>query len=143
MSVVDPFPPIEGAACSTLLVCTRCNWTGSDAERAGPRSGQTLLDLVAAVVAGSARVQAVACLSGGQRACAIGVMAPGKVTYLFGDLPPTSDAAAEIVAFGRQHGCTVDGWVRRVERPPLLREGILERLPPLDWARDGEIGWPL
>jgi hypothetical protein len=62
-----------------------------------------------------------------------------KVTYLFGDLPPTLVAAAEIVAFGRQHAEARDGWVRRAHRPVLLREGILARLPPQEWAADGEI----
>jgi len=127
-------------AASTLLVCTRCNWTGSEAERAGPRGA--LLRLVRAVAGGVASVQAVACLSGCKRACAIGVMAPGKVTYLFGDLPPTPDAAADIAAFALQHAHAVDGWVPRADRPPTLREGILARLPPLAWATDGEIAWP-
>ena len=142
MSFGDHAPPHDRGASSTLLICTRCNWTGSEAERAGPRSGKALLDLVAGLADGGTKVQAVACLSGCKRACAIGVVAPGKVTYLFGDLPPTLVAAAEIVAFGRQHAEARDGWVRRAHRPVLLREGILARLPPQEWAADGEIRWP-
>ena len=142
MSVGDRDPLHEGKAGSTLLICSRCNWTGSEAERAGRRSGKALLDLVTGLADGRTKVQAVACLSGCKRACAIGVVAPGKVTYLFGDLPPTLVAATEIVAFCRQHADARDGWVRRAHRPVLLREGILARLPPQEWAADGEIGWP-
>ena len=131
-----------GVARSTLLICTRCNWTGSEAERAGARSGKALLDLVTDLADAGTNVQGVACVSGCKRACAIGVVAPGKVTYLFGDLPPTSAAAAEIVAFGRQHAASADGWVRRAQRPALLREGILARLPPPQWEADDEIRWP-
>lgn len=128
---------------ATILVCTRCNWTGSDVERAGQRSGATLLDLVQIAAMDTVTVQAVACLSGCRHACAVGMMGPGKVGYLFGDLPPTPEAVAEITAFAALYESWPDGWVRRAERPPLLRESILARLPPLEWARDGEIVWPI
>jgi predicted metal-binding protein len=65
---------MTGGASLTLLICTRCNWTGSEAERAGPRSGKALLDLVAGLADGGTKVQAGACLSGYKRACAIGVV---------------------------------------------------------------------
>ena len=147
MSVASETPRPDGATVpqqgsTTILVCTRCNWTGRKTECEGARSGAALLHLLRASASPPLRVQPVACLSGCKRACAIGVMARGKVSYLFGDLAPTHEAAAEITAFARQHAEAKTGWLMRPQRPPRLRGSILARLPPLDWARDGEIIWP-
>ncbi len=87
----------------------------------------------------------VACLSGCKRACAAALMAPGKVGYLFGDLPPDAEGAADLLAVARAHAARADGFLARAERPERLRAGILARLPPLHWIpteSQETVAWP-
>jgi len=128
---------------TVLLVCTRCNRSGTDEERSGTRSGALLLDAVRAKPPDAAvQVQPIACMSGCKRACTIGLMAPGKVGYVFGDLPPNAAAAAAIAELAAGHAASADGFLPRATRPKLLQAGVLARLPPLAWARGDEIVWP-
>jgi len=106
--------------------------------------------LLAAVRAAAAddcaiRVVGIACLSGCKRACAAAVMAPGKVGYVFGDLPADPEGAADLLAVARAHQTRADGFLPRADRPERLRAGILARLPPLAWVETGEgntLAWP-
>ena len=130
---------------STLLVCTRCRAAGTDPE--SPRAGAALLAAARAAAADDCaiRVIGIACLSGCKRACAAAVMAPGKASYVFGDLPADAEGAADLLAVARAHQARADGFLPRADRPERLRAGILTRLPPLDWLHaDAEdiIAWP-
>jgi predicted metal-binding protein len=130
---------------STLLVCTRCRAAGADPDL--PRAGAALLAATRAAAAGdiAVRVAGVACVSGCKRACAAALMGPGKVGYLFGDLPPDVAGAADLLAVARVHASRPDGFLPRAARPERLRTGILARLPPLHWLRtatQGVIAWP-
>jgi predicted metal-binding protein len=129
---------------TVLLVCTRCR--PPEADPTAPRAGVTLLAATRAEAAGdrALRVQGVACLSGCKRACAAALMAPGKVGYLFGDLPAGADGAADLVAVARRYAAAPDGYLPRVVRPERLRAGILARLPPLHWLAEAgeELAWP-
>lgn len=72
-------------------------------------------------------------------------MAPGKVGYLFGDLPADAEGAADLLAVARAHLARADGFLPRADRPERLRAGILARLPPLAWVDAGEgalLTWP-
>jgi len=136
--------PTVVAAYAVLLVCTRCNRSGTDVERDGLRSGSALLDAVRAQPPDpGVRIQPIACISGCKRACAIGLMAPGKVGYEFGDLPPDASAADAIAEVATLYAASRDGFLPRAARPPLLQAGILARLPPLSWALGDEIAWPV
>ena len=90
------------------------------------------------------RVQGVACLSGCKRACAAALMAPGKVGYVFGDVPPDAEGAADLLAVALAHAAGRDGFLPRAARPERLRAGILARLPPLHWLATAgeELAWP-
>jgi len=130
---------------SILLICTRCRTAGADPE--GPRAGAALLAATRSMAAADAfvRVQGVACLSGCKRQCAAALMAPGKVGYVFGDLPEDASGAADLLAVARAHAQRPDGYLPRSCRPERLRAGILARLPPLAWTANGaeaEILWP-
>jgi predicted metal-binding protein len=128
---------------AVLLVCTRCNRTGSEVERNGMRSGALLLEAVRATpIEPNIRVQPIACMSGCKRACATGLMAHNKVGYVFGDLPPDASAADAIIQAAARYAASKDGFLPRAARPPLLQAGILARLPPLSWVSGGEIAWP-
>lgn len=129
---------------TTLLVCTRCR--PPDADPAAPRAGTALLAATRAAVGNDPvlRIQGVACLSGCKRACAAALMAPGKVGYLFGDLPAGPDGADDLIAAARRHSAAADGYLPRAVRPERLRTGILARLPPLHWLTEAgeELAWP-
>ena len=71
-----------------------------------------------------------------------GLIAPGRVGYLFGDLPPTMAAGIACADLASRYAAAAHGHLRRCDRPSLLREGILARLPPLAWATGTEITWP-
>ena len=75
-------------------------------------------------------IDAVACLSGCNRACAIAFAAPDKTTLMFGDLPPLQSASA-ILKLAEQYYTSLDGIVPRQARPELLKKGILATIPPL------------
>lgn len=141
--MTDTNDPSMMGAKTVLLVCTKCNRTGSDEERNGRRGGTILLDMIRARPPDSqVSIQPIACMSACKRACAIGLMAVGKVGYLFGDLPPDPATAAAITELAVLHAATPDGFLPRIARPPLLQAGVLARMPPLAWARGDEIAWP-
>jgi predicted metal-binding protein len=128
---------------SIVLVCTRCRAANADPDT--PRAGAALLAAVRLAAAPGVQVAGIACLSGCKRACAAAVLAPGKVGYLFGDLPPDADGAADLLAVAQAHGARADGFLPRAARPERLRGGILARLPPLHWISGGSgevIAWP-
>jgi predicted metal-binding protein len=113
-----------------LSVCATCRKAGDMAEI---REGARLFDLVEGVFRASgieqAAIQPVACMSGCNRACTIGLAAPGKPSYLFGDLSADSEVAQQIVQMLRHYAGSETGHLARGERPPLLRSGILARIP--------------
>lgn len=114
-----------------LIVCTTCRPAGAD--RNAPAAGQALLDAVlqAALAQPDAgvAVRGIACLSGCSRACTVALQAPGKPTYVFGDLVADADTAAQALACARLHAASADGQLARNDRPERLRSGILVRLP--------------
>ena len=68
-------------------------------------------------------------MSGCNRSCTIAIAAPGKPTYLFGDLVPEPDCAAQILELAGLYRRSEDGALPRAVRPPALRSGILARIP--------------
>jgi predicted metal-binding protein len=130
--------PAGGRPPATILsVCTRCNWTRTEAERDGVRGGARLIEAVRTATASLpdavVRVRPVACMSNCKRACTVVLSAPGKFTLMFGDLDPDA-ASAEVVDCARLHHGRPGGFLARAERPPLLRAGILARIPPPEWT---------
>ena len=129
MSTLPPLPFTE------VVVCTTCRPPG--ASRDTPASGECLLEAVHAAQfedeAGDyarIKVRGVECMSGCGRACTVAFQAPGKHSYLFGDLAPDAATAAEVLACAALHARSTDGTLVRAERPERLRGGILARLPP-------------
>lgn len=71
------------------------------------------------------------CLSVCPRPCGIAMRAPGKFTYVFGDLKPgeTESAVIECATLYRR---APTGFLPREDRPHVLRAGILARVPLLE-----------
>ncbi|MBZ8141202.1 hypothetical protein CLD22_14970 [Rubrivivax gelatinosus] len=114
-----------------LLVCNTCRPPG--APRDGVAAGQQLFEAVQALAAadpGAPRVRAVACLSACGRSCSAALQAPGKYSYVFGDLQADAASAADLLAAAARHQALEDGQIPWRERPESLRRGTLARLPP-------------
>lgn len=115
-----------------LIVCTTCRRPGQD--RAQAPDGEALLFEVEAVHAFMAepsglRVRGVACMGACSRSCAVAFQAPGKTSYVFGELTPDAETAQQVLACGRLHANSADGMLERNARPERLRNGIVVRLP--------------
>ena len=104
-----------------LLLCTKCRGVEAAAElRASLRE-----DLPSGFV-----IRAVDCMAGCDRKPTIGLQAPGKASYLFGEIESAEDIAA-IVAFSHQYQSSADGWTSATDRPAALYDKTLARMPAL------------
>ena len=113
-----------------LLVCTVCRDAKDMSGEARP--GARMLAALGSALEGETGIalEAVECLSVCKRPCTVALTAPGRWTYIYGDLDPESEAAA-LIAFARRYGETHDGIVPWKERPAAFRKGVVARLPPL------------
>lgn len=130
---------------TTLLICTRCRPAGGDADACRP--GTVLLGEASRALASDdpVKVVGIACLSACRKACVAALMAPDKVGYLFGDIPPNADGAADLLAVAKAHAVASEGYLSRAQRPVRLQGGIIARLPPSHWMPQdpkAAIAWP-
>ncbi len=123
-----------------VIVCTTCRPAG--ALRELPAAGLVLYEAVMAQQnaghAAGLQLRGIACLSGCSRSCTVALQAPGKPTYLFGDLSADAETAAQVLACAQQHAHRADGALPRNERPERLRNGILAKLPAYAGASPAE-----
>ena len=126
----------------TLSICLRCR-DGREDSNAGldQRGGRRLAQLVADAFPDSRaarrgiRLRGVNCMSNCKRPCTIALSAPGRFTYLFGDLDPTLHAG-DVLSVAAAYAEAEGGYLPRPMRPEVLRAGILGRIPPLGFAGD-------
>jgi predicted metal-binding protein len=117
----------------SLSVCFRCkptDWRGSDDARPGAHLADAIELEAARRGLDLAVLRDVRCMSQCKRPCVVAFSHPEKFTYLFGDLGADSDAAAVLDAF-ELYASRDDGFMERIERPEVLRQGVLGRVPPL------------
>ena len=108
----------------TVLVCVTCK---SDE---GPL-GAALHDALATRLAGEPiALRPVKCLSVCKRPCTVALAAPGKWTYVVGDLSLETHLE-DIVTAARRYAAAPDGLVPWRERPLPFRKGVISRTPPL------------
>ena len=116
------------SAATTLLVCVTCR---SESGSMGPGLFEALNERLAAEH--GIALKAVECLSVCKRPCTIALAAPGKWTYVIGDL--ISDSHLEDIVVGaRRYSVSPDGIVPWRERPLCFRKGVVSRTPPIAWA---------
>jgi predicted metal-binding protein len=117
----------------TAFICVTCRGAGGDDER----PGRVLLDAVVRRLQTRAdcnvTVTAVECLSVCKRPCTIALMAPGKWTYVVGDLDPETHID-DVIAMAVGYGLTDNGIVPWRERPQSFRKGVVARIPPLGYS---------
>ena len=75
-------------------------------------------------------LKAVECLSVCKRPCTVALAAPGKWTYVVGDLTRESHLE-DIVAAAHRYAASPEGIVPWRERPLAFRRGVVSRTPPL------------
>jgi len=124
------------SAAHHLFVCTSCRYPGETKDSTSHRSGTHLFEsLVTHYARWASRegfvIRPYECLSVCPRPCGIAMRAPGKFTYVFGDVKPgqTESAVIECASLYRR---APTGFLPREERPPALRAAILARVPPLE-----------
>lgn len=74
-----------------ILVCVLCR--PPELPRDRPRPGRALFEAIENIALRDHQpfpIRPVECMSGCRRHCAVALQAPGKTTYMFGDLPPTT-----------------------------------------------------
>jgi predicted metal-binding protein len=115
----------SGMSAVTLLVCVTCK------SEAGPLGGGMFAAL-GERLAGETDIalQAIECLSVCKRPCTVALAAPGKWTYVVGDLSRESHIE-DIVTAARRYAASPAGIVPWRERPLSFRKGVVSRTPPL------------
>ena len=124
----------------TLSICLRCR-DGREDRNADldSRGGRRLAQVVAHAFPDSTAarrgilLRGVNCMSNCKRPCTIALSAPGRFTYLFGDLDPTLHAG-DVLSVAAAYAEAEGGYLPRSARPEVLRAGILARIPPLGFA---------
>ena len=76
----------------------------------------------------------IECLSVCKRPCTVALAAPGKWTYVVGDLNREAHLE-DIVAAARRYAASPAGIVPWRERPLSFRKGVVSRTPPLALAQ--------
>jgi predicted metal-binding protein len=118
---------VEPAA--ILFVCVTCK----HAEEEGVRPGKALFETLRTRLGdgeNTIALRAVECLSVCKRPCTIALSAPGKWTYVVGDLDIAANAG-DIVEAALKFAATSDGLIPWRERPLSFRRGVIARTPPL------------
>jgi predicted metal-binding protein len=131
--ISPPDPQVQTR--TSLDVCVRCRppgWEGADGDRPGARFAAAIDAEIAARGFRGVGRRDLYCASQCKRPCVVAFAGDGKFAFLFGDLDPARDAAAVVDAF-LLYRSRADGLIERAERPPVLRAGILGRIPPLGW----------
>src|SRR5262249_21514884 len=133
-----------GSAVTTIFVCTTCRRGTEALEPLEGRSGFRLHALLSeALTAGAAghglQGLPVGCLSHWSAGCNGPFAAPGKWTYVIGNLDPEVHLA-DIVTFAEQHRSDPEGVPVWRDRPESVRKGVAARVPPLASAASPEEG---
>ena len=119
----------------TLSICTTCR-VGHEARletRDGARLAAHVVDEHARHPNIQLKLRGVRCMSQCKRPCIVSLGAPGKFTYVFGDLDPSDQThITALFELAEKYTKSANGLLDRRERPDALQENILGRFPPLE-----------
>jgi predicted metal-binding protein len=118
-----------------LFVCKTCATVWKEGKPQGKSGGQKLLENLSQLHQNwefreDFSLQEIDCMSACSHSCAVSFAAPGKYTYLFGDLPPENSADA-VLKCAAQYYVKPDGLLPWSERPEPLKKGVIARIPPI------------
>ena len=124
--------PTHGAG-TRIYVCVTCRQDGdTDPVRAGARLNAALEAACESETAFT--IVPVECLSVCKRPCTVSFAAPGKWTYVYGDLPPETGAGTVLHA-ARLYADAPDGLIPWKLRPDAIKKGVVARIPPASFAK--------
>lgn len=115
-----------------IFVCVACAPRAEDpaaGQRPGAALAEALSEHLTEAGATGITVRQVECLAVCKRPSTIALAAPGKWTYVIGDLEAAThvaDIAAAAMAFQRSD----NGIIPWAERPAPFRKGVISRVPP-------------
>jgi len=123
----------------TLFVCTSCGSAHRTKRAVRISDGERLLQHLQNLHQNSPlpdfSIQSVQCMEVCHQYCAIALSAPGKHTYLFGNLPVEDDSlestAAAVINCASQYHAKLDGTIAYMKCPELLKKRVLAKIPPL------------
>lgn len=104
-----------------VVVCTTCEGTDGEGFAAALRE-------VLAAEGMAFAVQEHECMSNCARPQSMAFSAPGKATYLFGNIDPARDLA-DTMAFARLYAASSDGWIEDARPAGRLRHCLIGRVP--------------
>jgi predicted metal-binding protein len=112
----------------STVVCIRCRGRRPSGEQPGTQLISRLHAQFDEYLATAFHLGEVTCMAGCVRLLAVAFSAPGKASYLFGDIDPDRDAS-HLIAFARLYNSLPDGWCNEGQRPPGLAGKVLARIP--------------
>lgn len=132
----------------SLFVCTSCGKNRQVQAENCLSQGDRLLSQLQTqqrhTDAPDLTIQPVQCMGVCEQDCAIALMAPGKRTYLFGNLPtdPTQieATATAVLTCAQQYQAHPEGTLSYFTRPELLKTRVLARIPALPLPNSTEPG---
>jgi predicted metal-binding protein len=104
-----------------IVVCSTCDGTDG-------KSFAAALRLALTERAMGFEVQDHDCMSNCGRPLNVAFSAPGKATYLFGDIDPARDLA-DTLAFAVLYAASTDGWIEDARAAGRLRHCLVGRVP--------------
>lgn len=124
-----------------LYICISCRCHGTDeAAEGAPADGRRLYYAVRSLVAemgASAPVHVLPtlCFANCERGCTAGIAAPGKWSYLVGELSP--ELAADLLTYSAAYAKAKTGVVLPSGRPASMQTSVIARFPAsLQQAKD-------
>lgn len=112
----------------TIFVCESCKAGQDGASRPGLR----LIEILSARLEDDGIdivLQAVDCLAVCKRPATISFVAPGKWTYVIGDVDVDAHVD-DVIAAARAYAESETGVVAWKQRPIFFRKGVIARVPP-------------
>ena len=121
---------------TTVHVCVSCRAEGEALEPREARAGARMHRALVSAAAADGRditIVPVDCMSVCKRPVTVGLSAPGKWTYIYGDFArfPPEEAAVILLDGLARYERTEDGLIPWKERPEALKRGVIARLPPI------------
>ncbi|MGB3022544.1 MAG: DUF1636 domain-containing protein [Methyloceanibacter sp.] len=116
-----------------LFVCVSCQCGGAEAAPDGAATdGRRLFDalqsLTAEMGAGApVQLRPMLCFANCERGCSVGIAAPGKWSYLMGDLGP--EHAADLLTYCATYAEAKTGVVLPSKRPASMQTTVIARFP--------------
>ncbi len=122
---------------TVLYVCAPCRYTrANEREPNGKTGGELLADELRLQLdddaCGGIELHRFDCLMACSRHCVVHLRAPGKISYVIGNLRPTTESAEALLSYTRKYQQSSDGVVPYANVPDAIKERFIARMPPLD-----------